>query len=769
MNNLSDPASASDPAEMMVTNLLADVITKHGPPDVALRVIAKLDRFAANATSSAQRSAPDQADSYNRGFSIQDYDEAVAFAESEIRNGYGTIIPPPRQSARLNQRGEASLGLWVQRSVGLLVALAAVVLGVLLVPAAIRSWNSNHSNTENIVVKPTESISRPRNPSPTIQESVIGIGQEKESIAKNAPQLAPRTELDRTGSSLVQDQGKPSERAIAPPSSPKMDTVDIPKSNSVGNLVPDQEMVKVVDNQLKHLWDRVGLIPQPSIKTEAWLERVSLVTVGRLPTAAEKESFRANKSDLKNLEFVDKLIGSDEFTTHWSELLAEHYLGSRIVGVKKQSEAQRGFVEWIAKSLSSRKFVGDMERELIAGPASLDSDESIGTRNDPASFWAIEMLDRSETEQRDSADQLSKKKLEIKNAGRVGLARQLMRIQGNSSMVCSQCHETDSRNPGISSFLALASRSPTGLDAFWSVPANFVGLTVERRPESQRVLRSAPPSDYFFEDADGRLKIAAMGPPSMANQGTSKKGLKDWIQSSVEPRRAFVEMVWSKVFNQPLVPVFGLNADEGSDERTDLRDLLASQLQMGKRDLGTLVRWMVMSQAFRLELQTMDTPWYLKSSESQIAETQKKVRLFASSAALGTTALESNKLPMNRVATWIQTKRTYDLANQALAQAAANPTSPPKAAKPSKPNYSEEQVRYLVSVSKPYSQISEFASKMASSSMSWPMLLDHAFLVTDCRFPTRTERDEASKLLEALGRERAKALVLVINARLGSH
>jgi len=49
------------------------------------------------------------------------------------------------------------------------------------------------------------------------------------------------------------------------------------------------------------------------------------------------------------------------------------------------------------------------------------------------------------------------------------------------------------------------------------------------------------------------------------------------------------------------------------------------------------------------------------------------------------------------------------------------------------------------------------------------MLLEHAYLVSDSRFPTQNERDESEKLLKAVEQDRAKTLVMIINARLGSN
>ena len=152
-----------------------------------------------------------------------------------------------------------------------------------------------------------------------------------------------------------------------------------------------------------------------------------------------------------------------------------------------------------------------------------------------------------------------------------------------------------------------------------------------------------------------------------------------------------------------------------------------------------------------------------------IAEAQKQTRLFASLVSSESPTLDSKWTSMNQVATWVKANRSYELNNQALAQGAISPTSPNSLPKTSKPNYSEDQVRFLVSVSKPYRKVSEIADRLAASQMSCPMLLEHAYLVSDSRFPTQNERDESEKLLKAVEQDRAKTLIMIINARLGSN
>jgi hypothetical protein len=394
--------------------------------------------------------------------------------------------------------------------------------------------------------------------------------------------------------------------------------------------------------------------------------------------------------------------------------------------------------------------------------------ESPSLRTDPAAFWLADILERSEVDGLESSEHLSKKPLEQKNVGLVAAARQTMRIGGNASMVCSQCHDGESGNEDFNNYLA-STQTVRGQDSFWKVPASLSGMSLDRRVPGVRALKVVKSPEYFFEDAEGRLKLAVAGPPTQISGNTTRSTLADWFRSSVEPRRAMVELVWNEVFKQPLFPIFGLTEEEGNSDRADLRDFLASQMQTGERDLGALIRWMVLSSAFRVDGQKMDSPWYLKATAEQIAEAQKQTRLFASFVSSESPILDLKWTSMNQVATWVKANRSYELNNQALAQGAISPTSPNSLPKTNKPNYSEDQVRFLVSVSKPYRKVSEIADRLAASQMSWPMLLEHAYLVSDSRFPTQNERDESEKLLKAVEQDRAKTLVMIINARLGSN
>jgi len=751
-----------EPAEIILSNLLNDVVCEHIPPDLTNRIVTQFKRVTvAESTSSTTNSPATLQERSGSLFSLADYDEAVAFAESEIARGYGLIVPPPVDNAKGSyQLADKQLSVWIQRGTMLVAVLAACILALLFIPPGLRTKPTGAPQNKDIAVSQRDQATR--------------VDQTVPPQVSNQPNSIAATVVTPDSN----ERPFPNERQLANVPDNRVDNAYKPQNSLIiGNnhelsspskRMLDNDIIGIIDNQLKHLWKRVGVTPQPSVKTDLWLERSALAIVGRLPTAAEKEAFRINKSETRNVEYVDKLIASQEFSKRWAELVAGHYLGKRVVGVRSQSGPQLSFVKWIADSLSNKVFVGDIEREMISGPSTAPVLESPSLRTDPAAFWLADILERSEVDHRESSEHLSKKPLEQKNVGLVAAARQTMRIGGNASMVCSQCHDDETGNNDFNNYLA-STQTVRGQDSFWKVPASLSGMSLDRRVQSVRALKVVKSPEYFFEDAEGRLKLAVAGPPSQISGNSTKSTIADWFRLSEEPRRAMVELVWNEVFKQPLFPIFGLTDEEGKSDRADLRNFLASQMQTGERDLGALVRWMVLSSAFRVDGQKMDSPWYLKATAEQIAEAQKQTRLFASLVSSESPILDSKWTSMNQVATWVKANRSYELNNQALAQGAISPTSPNSLPKTSKPNYSEDQVRFLVSASKPYRNVSEVADRLAASPMSWPMLLEHAYLVSDSRFPTQNERDESEKLLKAVEQDRAKTLVMIINARLGSN
>jgi hypothetical protein len=725
----------------MLSMLLEDFLSEDEAPDLKSRIIGCLNKAVIE----------------NSRCTSEEYDNAIQAASMDMENGYGTVIPPPIEDhQKISKLADDDNSHWIRRGAYFVAALAAAVLGVCFLPGALTTWTTPGTQAK-IAVKAEEPKTNVASNQTASGE--IEVGANPKDLTAAATQADASTkQIDAPPEKVAFNQQDKSNSPIA-----SVVVANVPSTSVPIEGMADQEIVEVIDTQLRYLWKRVGVTAASSIPVDAWLDRSAMSIVGRQATAAEKEAFRSNKSESRIFNYVDNFISSSEFNRHWSLKLAEHYLGKRLSVSRDLSASEFAFLDWLEQSLAGKAFVGDLERLMV------DGTESIGIRNDAAANWLGETIERTMAIQRDSIDQLvaTAKRRSPREESLIGVSRQLMRISGNPSMVCTQCHTGEENGSDMRGYVAMPkSQAGAGSSEFWSVPANLSGVTLVSQAFG-RTLRIEPPVDYFFEDAEGRMTLAVAGPPSLRKQPKPTKTLGQWFSTSAEPRRAVVEMVWGQIFKQPLVPAIGLTDDEGFNERVDLLELLASQMHSRKADLGTLVRWIVLSKGFRIEGLKTDAPWYLKSTEAQIAAAQRQMRLFAGFPATDSLVSDSGKLPAGKIAAWMDQKRSFKNGDGTLAQGAGfkPQASYPKA---NKIDYTEEQVRYFVSVEQPYSQLRLLAERLAGSSMNWQMLLEHAYLATDARLPTRSEREEGNKVLESTGKDRAKTLVMIVNARLGS-
>lgn len=728
------------PSDTILNTLLGSFFEKEEAPDLRTRIRSSLNKGAVVSSRCT----------------MEEYDEAMQMAASDITNGYGSVIPPPIERSGVDSDAEAEdYTPWLQRGLYLVAALAAAVIGAIVLPNSVKIWvqpeNIKSTALDLVAIAPS-----PATKSPVTQESFTTALPSELSTEEVV--VPPARKVSESIAAQFKREESPNAATRASSLSSK---------GASAESMDNKEIVGVIDSQLSFLWDRVGLTTTQNIQVDSWLDRAANAIIGRPATNAEKQVFHSGKNEDRIAKYVDSLIASSEFSRFWSRRLAEHYLGRKLLQTRDLSVAEYAFIEWLQESLAQKDFIGDIEKQLIDGPSQTAVNS---VRSDPASIWLIEVMEKTSNNHRENVDHLVPplKHHSPRDESLIGVSRQLMRLAGNPAMVCSQCHIDEATRSDMRNYSSMSSEQmAVGARSFWSVPANFSGVTIVHQT-FERTLRTEPPVEYYYEDNDGRLKLALSGPPSLRKGDLANAKLGEWFSTSSEPRRAIIELVWGQIFKQPLVPAIGLSEEEGLNERDDLRELLANQMQLQKADMGTLVRWIVFAKSFQLEGLKTDAPWYIKSTEPQIAESQRRMRLFGGFSGYESASAESGKLSSSKIATWLDQKRSFQKAESATLAQAGTEKKPAVTPKSSKNETSEDQVRFFISVEQPYSQLKALSQRWANSSMTWQMLLEHAYLATDSRFPTKVERDEANKLFESTGKDRAKALVVIVNGRLGS-
>jgi len=768
-------------ADRIISCLLQDLLGEHDCPNFQSQIQSRLESL----NESSQGNVASH--SYEALAAVSLFTEAehlaatnLAFKEHQRndlpREEY--VIPPAIAAVTYRQDSvEPDLSAWIRRASFLVAALAAAVVGVLLYPVLAPKRVANdpqQGSGFNVPVEATDAMAvQKTNPTSERNETTA-----QSSRLANQDLTEDSNATESTNGQLAESM----RNEFANDLDGANDSISINEKRSPSTILqgtlPDKEMIAIIDGQLQHLWERVGVQPTSEIKTEAWLDRATQTIVGRLPTAAEKEAFRSNKGGNKKLDFVDRLISSEEFSRKWSFVLANHYLGrsSSNTGRKQPAEPEKEFVSWLSQALSKRTFAGELEREMIVGPRNGNANKEDSVleggllRTDPASYLLSDWLSQSKSKEEDLQASMGNLSIVQSQAAFVSASRQWMRITGSNALVCSQCHEGDSHSKGFESFLA-STVSNRGTESFWNVSANLTPFATERIKD-RNVLKVGKAKDLFVEDSDGRMKVMKPTVARSDSDTESARALGDWLLTSEEARRSLVDSVWDEIFGQPLVPVLGLTDQEGLHERVQLRDLLAKQMQQRQTDLGTVVRWLVMSTAFGVESPKVDTPWYLKATDSQVADVQHQLKLFAASSAMKLEASDSTQQASaspSLLASWIDSSRKDDSNNPTLAQPAASITAAKQeSSKWSKLIYTDSQIRFLMENKRPYDQVAWFAERIGKSSMTFPKMVDHAFLATSARFPSSNERELALKVFEVSNRDAVRALMILLNAQLFS-
>lgn len=734
-NNKPFPASRA--GDFMLNSLLRDLLKGNNPPDLEQRILLKLRARQMGLVE------PPPMSRRRPIFSDHSLDEALGAAQADVEFvSDGQFKSVVRTKQRVDPRRDSDVlhvhprlwdYRWVRRSAAL-VALAASCAGVWVGYQAVS--NSFSLETGIAMNGPSELPSMAKEEGPYTSDIAAELQPKKvdDTIVKSEPKA---TEV------------LPSTRSPENADKTKW-VVSLPQPSAI----PKPALTKIVDAQLEQAWKRFGVDVRKEPIGDAWLQRVSLAAVGRLPTAAEKESFRTDKGSDRAERLVTRLLESEEFAIHWSRLLAEHYLGNELHSLKSQPTSVQQFVAWIESGLIKDRKIQDIELAMASNRSeAADSD---------AEFWWKDTANRESAIAGDLDNNTKfKRRYGSMDAPFVGVASNLLHRSGNSLVSCTQCHKADDNA------LAGWGNTPSGpLSSFWNFPGELAKEAAKRRIPAARIAEKDNYA-FFYEDDTGKMVMADGGLPADSDDPSSRIKVTDWLEQSQDARAGVVELIWSKVFHQPLVPAFGLTESEAAEERSDLKTLLCGQLQ-ASGNVREVVASLLLTDAMRTPEAKPTANWYYKANDELLSEYHRRARLFAFVPTVALNSSQTSRYSTNEIAKWIgPTSGRAD--NSLLAQADSSKGNGIGASKTMSMQMSDEQLLFMLSVAKPYAKMEEFVERISKQGLEWDDQINHLYLMTDGRYPTRNERADANRLLELTGGDPKQALRLLATTRHGSY
>jgi hypothetical protein len=394
---------------------------------------------------------------------------------------------------------------------------------------------------------------------------------------------------------LVEDRATAAEPLVASTA-----TTTQPAAKAAG----DSELAEValIDDHIARAWQDHDLAPSEPASDGEWCRRVYLDLVGRVPTVAEVRAYFADRKRDKRRRLVDRLLGDeyrDEYVRNWSTIWTNLLVG-RTGGTDRRSLVDRdGMQQYLRETLAYNRPFDQMARDLVTATGSCRPGDK--DFNGAANFLADKM--------EENGVQATAKTAQVF----LGMAVQ-----------CTQCH-----NHPFNEYQQ---------NQFWELNAFFRQTRVERirldEDQRQRFVGRVEDHDFrgetgdvdkadlYYEQRNGRMKVAypvfvdgtslsAMyrekgedfGDRGRLADVRRRDDLAKLIVASRDFDRATVNRLWGHFFGHGFTKPVDDIGPHNTPSHPELLDELGQAFRASEFDLKQLMRWIVLSEPYRLSSQ----------------------------------------------------------------------------------------------------------------------------------------------------------------------
>jgi hypothetical protein len=329
----------------------------------------------------------------------------------------------------------------------------------------------------------------------------------------------------------------------------------IPLGAPVGELPLARNFVdEIVFRKLK----MVGTPPSAICDDPSFVRRVTIDIAGRLPSAAEVETFLNDKSPKKRDQLIDRLLASSDYADYFANKWAALLRNKR----KDQKNAPDTFAfhDWVRDSLIENKPYSQFVREILTASGDI-------SENPPVAWYS----------------QVREQTTELEDTAQLFLG---MRLQ------CAQCHHhpyekwSQQDYYRFAAFFSRVGRKPSGQ------PGEEVIFHKRGRPEATNKKTKQPESPAGL--GASVAKIPADEDP--------RDVLAEWVTSKKNPyfARSLVNRYWKHFFNRGLVEPEDDMRETNPPTNPELLDALAAHFIENSYDLKDLIRVMTSSSVYQL-------------------------------------------------------------------------------------------------------------------------------------------------------------------------
>jgi hypothetical protein len=334
-----------------------------------------------------------------------------------------------------------------------------------------------------------------------------------------------------------------------------------PYDNEVAaEVFASAERRNFIDEMVLKQLERLRLQPSPAVADAAYLRRVYLDTIGRLPTAGETRSFLADSSPKKRDKLIDSLLNRPEFVDYWTYKWSDVLL---VTGEKLRPQAVKSYYAWIRGHVEANTPWDQFVSEIVTSQGS-------SFDNGATNFYALHQDPETMSE---------------------NVAQAFLGL----SIGCAKCHNHPLEKWTNTQYYAMANLfSRVRAKGWGGDPRNGDGLRTLVVVDEGELIQPLTGKPQQPTPLDGE-------PLEFNATGDRRKHLSDWLTApdNLYFARSITNRVWANFFGVGLVePVDDMRVSNPSSN-DELLAAAAQHLVEHRFDLKELMRTILQSTTYQ--------------------------------------------------------------------------------------------------------------------------------------------------------------------------
>lgn len=323
---------------------------------------------------------------------------------------------------------------------------------------------------------------------------------------------------------------------------------------------PDVKFVRPPENNFIDAlaWDkleRLGIEPSPLSDDATFLRRVSLDTIGTLPTGDEVRQFLSDNAPDKRSRLVDRLLERDEYVDYWTMNWLNILRADQLTISPQGAVAMQ---RWLRSGFAQNRPFDEFATDLLTVQGNTSAEG-------PGSFYKI--LNKPDE-----------------------AARSISQLLLGVRIECAQCHHHPSERWSQSDYVGLA--------------GFFTGLTLKKLPNEEQAVVSFGGSDLPHPRSGETVTARALGaaPADFSKVSDRRRVLAEWLTADHNPffAKAIANRLWAHYFGRGLIEPIDDIRDTNPATNPALMDALAGHMRDVRYDLKAFTRTLLNSRLYQL-------------------------------------------------------------------------------------------------------------------------------------------------------------------------